>query len=367
MPALTSLRFFAAFYVFMFHAAPWTNTGSAQGPATSLQQVWIVFCSHGFSAVGFFFVLSGFILASNYPAENGIDKPRFYRARFARVYPVYLLGLVVAVPFLVSRTWREGTWGHAAIECALAVTLLQAWVPTYWNAVNVPGWSLSVEAFFYATYPFIAGPLTRAARTPAQACYLLAILYFCALAVPAIGTWGVGIGFEDASPLANAIRYMPPLALPQFAFGILLGHMRLQGFDAPSHMRRLFFPALLLLAVFLAADVIPYLLQHNGALLPLFAIIILRCAQIGAGGGFFCHPALQRLGEASYSLYVLHLLVWIYVKIIIQRSGYDPAASWTVPIYATCVVGASLASYCMIEKPARQWLVEKWKLRAART
>jgi peptidoglycan/LPS O-acetylase OafA/YrhL len=361
MPALTSLRFFAAFYVFLFHATPWTNAGSAKATTTSLQQAWTVFCSHGFSAVGFFFVLSGFILASNYPAERGIDKPRFYRTRFARVYPVYMLGLVVALPFLAARTWRGGTWGHAALECALAVTLLQAWVPTFWNAVNVPGWSLSVEAFFYATYPFIAGPLTRAAHSPARACCLLALLYGCALVVPATGTWGFGIGMADTSPLANAIRYMPLLALPQFAFGIVLGHMRLQGFDAPSLVRRLFVPALLVLAFFLAADVIAYLLQHNGALLPLFAVLILRCAQIGEGTSFLCHPALQRLGEASYSFYVLHLLIWIYAKIIIERSGFDPAASWTAPIYATAVVSVSLISYFVIEQPMRQWLLAKSK------
>jgi peptidoglycan/LPS O-acetylase OafA/YrhL len=360
MPALTSLRFFAAFYVVLFHAFPWHKPDSVEAASASAAvRVWYVFCNHGFSAVGFFFALSGFILASNYPAQRGVAKPDFYRARFARVYPVYVLGLLVALPFLAVHTLRERSWGHAALECALAFTLLQAWVPAFWNAVNIPGWSLSVEAFFYATYPLITGPLTRAASTPLRAYGLLAVLYCAALIAPMLGSWAFGIGYSDGSALANVIRYSPPLSLPEFAFGIVLGHLRLRGFDAPEIVGRLFVPALLLLGLALATDVFPYLLLHNGVLLPLFAIIILRCARGEDIPRLLGHPWAQLLGEASYSLYVLHLLVWIYIKIVIERSGYDPAAPWVFPTYATIAICASLASFLLVEQPARQWLHPK--------
>jgi peptidoglycan/LPS O-acetylase OafA/YrhL len=358
MPALTSLRFFAAMYVVLFHTFPWHKTEAVA--ASMVARVWYVFCSHGFSAVGFFFALSGFILATNYPALSGIGKSRFYRARFARVYPVYVLGLLVALPFVAAHTLRNRDWGHAMLECVLAFTLLQAWVPSFWNAVNIPGWSLSGEAFFYATYPLIANPLTRAAHTPARAYCLLAALYCFALVAPMVGTWGFGIsGFTDSTALANVIRYSPPLSLPEFAFGIVLGHMRQQGFDALHIIGRLFVPALLLLALLLVTNGIPYLLLHNGVLLPLFAVIILRCARRDGVPRLLSHKWAQLLGEASYSLYVLHLLIWIYVKIIIERSGWDPLAAWVFPAYATIAVCASLASFTWIERPARQWLYPK--------
>ena len=46
--------------------------------------------------VGFFFLLSGFVLAYNYADRpTPLDKRQFWRARFARLYPIYLLSLVL--------------------------------------------------------------------------------------------------------------------------------------------------------------------------------------------------------------------------------------------------------------------------------
>ncbi len=356
MPALTSLRFFAAFYVVIFHAYPRHEGDPSAVMGTLLGRAWYQFCSHGYTAVSFFFVLSGFILATNYPTKRDISRRWFYRARFARIYPVYVLGLAAALPFLVARTLRDGNWGSAALECALAFTLLQAWVPSFWNAVNIPGWSLSIETFFYAIFPLIVGFLSRFARTPARAFGLLLGLYVCSLVAPAIGAWAFGIGYANTSVMANIIRYFPLLSLPEFAFGIVLGHMRLRGLDQPHIARRLFGPALVVLALLLTTDVVPYLLQHNGALLPIFAVIILRCAQGADVPGLLRHSWVQLLGEASYSLYVLHLLIWIYVKIVIERSGLDPESVWVFPVYAVIAISTSLATYLWLEKPSREWL-----------
>jgi peptidoglycan/LPS O-acetylase OafA/YrhL len=357
LAALTTLRFFAAFYVVLYHAYPAPRPGSAElASAKPLLRASYTFCSHGFSAVSFFFVLSGFILAYNYPGDRRVSLGRFYRARFARIYPVYLLGLVVALPFLVVHTLREHSWGHAALECTLAFSLMQAWVPSFWNAVNIPGWSLSVEAFFYAVYPRIVAPLARASVAPARAHAALALLFLSALVGPAMGTWCFGIQQTDTTLVANTIRYAPPLALPEFAFGIVLGHLRLRGFDAPRLVARLYVPALVVLALVLASDVFPYLLLHNGLLLPLFAIVILRCSHGHDVARVLQHRWGIALGEASYSLYVLHLPVWIYVKIVIERSGFDPAAAWVFPVYSSIAIGVGLLSFGWIERPAREWL-----------
>src|SRR4051812_27997622 len=89
LDALTSLRFFAALSIFILHAQ---QMGLAQGiPAADLPALA--------QAVPFFFTLSGFVLAYNYPPMSGLQDALVYlRHRFARVAPLYFL---TAVPYLL--------------------------------------------------------------------------------------------------------------------------------------------------------------------------------------------------------------------------------------------------------------------------
>ena len=90
-----------------------------------------------------FFVLSGFILVYTYGPVDGrpIDTRRFFIARAARLLPVYLASLMIAVPDFVRTVMPPGP-GHALpwTDVALAVVttplMLQAWFPRivcYWN------------------------------------------------------------------------------------------------------------------------------------------------------------------------------------------------------------------------------------------
>src|SRR5215469_17881949 len=158
LPAVTALRFFAAFHVALFHM-------NEMGAITSPH--WLkTFAGIGYVGVSFFFVLSGFILVYTYAGRN-IGLGEFYQTRFARIYPAYLFSLVLTFPFFYFGALkmhvpffyfaeRHFTWASA-----LVLLLLQSWVPQAalsWNAV---AWSLSVEAFFYAIFPFA---LTRFAK-----------------------------------------------------------------------------------------------------------------------------------------------------------------------------------------------------------
>src|SRR5579864_4365882 len=94
MGALTTVRFFAAFHVLLFHT--WALNGLTRAPG------WLqTFASAGFTGVTFFFVLSGFIFVYTY-ADKPINLKKFWRARLARIYPVYLLGLLLTAPLFFS-------------------------------------------------------------------------------------------------------------------------------------------------------------------------------------------------------------------------------------------------------------------------
>ena len=86
LEALTGLRFVAAAAVFAVHLKDWVRT-PAWNPGTMAN-----------AAVGFFFVLSGFILAHVYRREGKpVAATAFYRARFARIWPAHLVCLALAV------------------------------------------------------------------------------------------------------------------------------------------------------------------------------------------------------------------------------------------------------------------------------
>src|ERR1700743_93287 len=93
LPALTGLRFLLATWVSLYHQ---TNEGGLI--ATVTWPWWIMApLRTGYAAVSVFFLLSGFILSHSYSLKNtwtNAEAWRFGVARFARIYPVYSLGLL---------------------------------------------------------------------------------------------------------------------------------------------------------------------------------------------------------------------------------------------------------------------------------
>lgn len=125
LAALTSLRFWAAFYVLAFHYAGTFFNVPAKSGIVSL----------GYTGVTFFFMLSGFILAYNYSLTNFTDRSKlfdYFISRFARIYPVYVLSLLVSLPyFLVDVLQAKSPVLKTVMTSAGAFSplVLQAWVP----------------------------------------------------------------------------------------------------------------------------------------------------------------------------------------------------------------------------------------------
>lgn len=177
LPALTSLRIFAAMHVVLLHCALVMVRRSADQYINATKHSaaplhWAAFIlgrgitniiSAGGWSVSFFFVLSGFILFYNYgdDRQSPLNATKFWIARFARIYPVYLLGMIVMTPFLFHRWMVDPRFVTHKIVTGgvVSLTLLQAWFPHYASLWNGPGWSMSVEAFCYALFPLLLLPL----------------------------------------------------------------------------------------------------------------------------------------------------------------------------------------------------------------
>jgi peptidoglycan/LPS O-acetylase OafA/YrhL len=148
---LTFLRFVAAAGVVVFHYG-------TQAPSLA----WgLPYWKIANAAVSFFFFFSGFILGHVYGRRPIARRADFYVARAARILPLYALALLAAAIFHT----RRGSLDWDAL--ALNALLLQAWVPGYSQTINAPGWSLSVEMFFYLSFPLLL-PVVARARSSAR-------------------------------------------------------------------------------------------------------------------------------------------------------------------------------------------------------
>jgi peptidoglycan/LPS O-acetylase OafA/YrhL len=357
LEALTGLRFLAAFHVVLFHAALWERW---PGP-DSVRHI----ASAGYVAVGLFFMLSGFVLTYTHGGPDPVPRASFYAARFARIYPVYALSLLLALPFALRTHLEHGGLGRFLAEGLATVSLLQSWHPGFALAWNPPGWSLSVEAFFYASFPFLAPRLVVLSPRRTLAVMVGALLLLLALPV----AWGLGTPegwstrYDTEGLWLDVLRYHPLVRLPEFVLGICLGrlfaHPPLRAAFARHAGLLATSAAGLILGVLALGPRVPYVLLHNGLLVPAFAVLLLALAtDEGLPARLLRHPGLVRLGEASYSLYILHTpLVMMFRSVgsrVLGREVLDTPAFVAGSIAFTVV--ASLVSYRLVEQPLHRRL-----------
>jgi peptidoglycan/LPS O-acetylase OafA/YrhL len=208
--SLTGLRFFAAFFVYLNH-----HPGPAFLPS------WLTtFFTSGYNAVTIFFVLSGFVIGLNY--FDSISKPsrgelvRCFAARFARVYPLYLV--VVLYVWLLSGAPHDSN----LIAHLLAI---QTWSPNLGIAYGYvsPGWSISVEFFFYASFPLIAIVLSCAQGRErvlwSLAAAVTVSLFLLALYFVLVGRGG--LAWEDPDSAHRWLYRTPATRLGDFALGVI--------------------------------------------------------------------------------------------------------------------------------------------------
>lgn len=373
--ALTGVRFLFALGVVLHHQG--ASNGLVHALGLSSAPRWIANPVHaGYTGVSFFFVLSGFVLAWTYRdlAPSGV---RAYAvARAARVLPLHALGLLLAAPFLVRRHVAiEGVepaaWVRLAGESAVWATLTQAWIPPLALTGNHPAWSLSAEAFFYATLPLWIGGVRRAssARLVASALGLAALALAWTWAAHRAGLAGisglVATGADAArGDVANALRFLPPLRLPEFVIGGIAGELVARG-AVGARARAWSLPVgggLLALAVVGLADHLPYLPVHSGGLALPCALMVVGLTADGPVQRALGSAPAQRLGEASYAVYLLHVPLWWIVGAVDERAlglaGARPGL--VLVLYLGGLTAVSLAAFRWVEEPARRWVRRRW-------
>jgi peptidoglycan/LPS O-acetylase OafA/YrhL len=352
LPALTGMRILAALAVYMSHL----------GPPHNAPTVLRTFVESGYVGVTMFFVLSGFVLALNY-FEN-LRRPNIRRiwdyavARFARIYPLYILILFYII--LRRHAFGEGItnwWEH--------VLALQAWDPSVAQAYNfnAPAWSVSVEFFLYACFPFLVVGIARL-HTPRA---LLLMSGAVALAMAGLAAWFVatgrgGLPWTDPES-AHRWLYLTPLTrVGDFTLGILAARLYLQTRRRASAARVSGLLAILAGLVTVGLMVWPADLFSTWswdvayAIPAVLVIFGLAMAPRSFPARALSLPLVVLLGESSYAFYLIHKTAMDYLG----AGRWSVATSATTIIYEALTLGAiicmAVGLHIVVERPARRYI-----------
>lgn len=311
------LRGLAALGVLIFHVTE--RAGGTFGP--------------GAAGVDVFFVISGFIMWT-VTQQRPTTPVRFLVRRLQRVAPLYwgLTLIVVAVALVAPGVFP--TMSPTLGQLAQSLAFIPYRDPTGLIApLIVPGWTLNYEMFFYVVFALTL-------LTPDRARPWLLTLGLVAL-----------VAVRPLGPPDSALwsTYTNPLLL-EFAAGVWLGKAWLEGWR-PSVEASCAMLAVGLIA-FAAVGLSEVDVEPARALLWGVPALLVVAGAVGLEGRGKAPelPALQRIGDASYSLYLVHGLAISAVVRLLEALG---AASPPMILACGLVVGvlAGLLVYRFVEQP----------------
>lgn len=314
---------------------------------------------NGYEAVFVFFVISGFLIASNALQRYGtlaqIDLRAFYVRRFSRIAPclLVLVAALSALHLLGVQDYviqREGQSLPRAIVAALGFHLnwyegMTGYLPGNWDVL----WSLSIEEVFYLGFP-IACLLTR------RASILVPLLLLLALSLP----------ITRAALVANEIwqekAYLPGMAA--IATGVL-GALMAARWPVASRRTAVLLGCLGAVGlgwVMLDGSGLWHLLR-NGYMLVLTssALWLVLASHYATGRPSRGWEWLRSWGRLSYEIYLSHMFVVFALVRAYKACGHDAALGflWYLPALPLCWLLCWLIER-YLSTPAERWLRRRW-------
>jgi peptidoglycan/LPS O-acetylase OafA/YrhL len=355
-PILDGLRGVAAIIVVTFHLSEPLGTGHLD-----------ILVNHGYLAVDFFFLLSGFVMSYAYDDRwNKMSAGNFFKRRIIRLQPLVVLGMALgAIGFYYtdSTIWplihTVPLWkmllvmliGFTILPIPLSLDI-RGWEEMH--PLNSVGWSLFFEYIANILYALWIRKFTKTALT------VLVIVSAIALAHLAITNGDVSGGWTLN---VKQVRIGFTRTIYPFFAGLLLSRIA-----KPTKIKNAFLYCSLLIAAVLYMPRIGGAdhLWMNGIYESVCIIIIFPLIVYLGANGFLKTPAENKLckflGDISYPLYMVHYpLVYFYVAWISNHKGLTIADVWpqALMILVTAIVLA-YAALKWYDEPVRKWLQKKF-------
>jgi peptidoglycan/LPS O-acetylase OafA/YrhL len=352
MPALDGLRGVAILLVVLTHVGVGWNglddiySGSATLPKMLHLPIWLLqIAEQGEFGVVLFFVISAFTLTVR-SREWREDLTGYGLRRIARVGPGYWLAGICYTLYAGLTPRFLAPHGVSLTDLAVTALFGTAWQGGAAFAVVPGGWSVSVEISFYIALPFVLRMIDGQIRRSVMAIVVALVL---------VEIWSVYIKlaygwtfFAYANPINHA---------PVFLMGITAALIAMR-YRLPNR------PDLVVACLAFAILALPFM-RVTGLLPQLpFAVVVAVAAAFSAAHPprFLANRLLCRIGEVSYSIYLVHFAV--LPGSLLLAEWVLPASDWRTMVlhYMVTVVvsfGISCATYTYIEQPPIRWM-SRW-------
>lgn len=341
---LTFTRFIAALAIVIYHFGDHSVLFTNKYVAFLFNQANV--------GVSYFFVLSGFVMVVAYNDKENINFIEYVKNRLARIYPVYFMALLL---YLGNSLLDNLPYEIKRMDLILNLFMLQAWVPSKALTLNYPGWSLSVELFFYLSFPFLFNYIYKKFTLGFVTFWVLLFWLISQILFHLIVKTGVIQipGFDNKD-----ILYHPLMHFNAFLIGNLAGFYYAQKFknNKKKYLSPIFF--LLFALIFLLKFRFGFNF-HNGLLSVIFVPLIL-CISLSNDKiiASFNNRSLVFLGEISFGIYILQVPIWsIFSDYRLNKYfGLDYINDFTLVFFIRLVVLIIISSlsYLYFEQTIRK-------------
>lgn len=358
---LDGLRGVAALFVIWYHVF--------EGFATSPIDQRL---NHGYLAVDFFFILSGFVIGYAYDDrwKATMTTKNFFKRRLIRLHPMVVMGAVLgAITFYIQgcEQWDGTKVSISMVMLALLLNLfLIPAVPGTGPEVrgngemyplNGPSWSLFFEYIGNILYALFIRRLSTKALTVLVVLAGIALASFAIFNYSGYGHLGVGWTLADYNLIGGFLRMF-------FAFSI--GLLMSRNFK-PVHIRGAFWICSLVIIAFLSVPHIggmesPWM---NGIYDSVCTILIFPMLVYLAASGKTTDKNTSKickfLGDISYPVYIVHypFMYLFYAWLWSENLTFDQ--TWPVAL-ALFFGNILLAFLCLklYDEPIRRWMSKKF-------
>lgn len=308
----------------------------------------------GIYGVDFFFVLSGFIIM--YTTKKNISNPSalndYIRKRFIRVYPVYFVYTIIALAvnylfYIISGKGLVYWIGMNFKSILKTITLYPVSFDRVVMPVNPVAWTLTYEVLFYSLFALLIFIKRK------EILVVVPVVWVCCIAV-------VNLGWVDVKNVL--LQVMTATRNLEFMIGCLMGYYMPR--DRTSTNKVLLYAVLscgivaLVFSWVNAANEFKYFPLVDWVVFGIpYAMIIFSVTRMEVGFGEVKNKAINflvYLGDASYSIYLVHFLVIVGMRRYLYAAGIKANEVHLILISLIAFI-ISLAMYHSIEKPIMRY------------
>ncbi len=330
--------------------------------------------NHGYLAVDFFFILSGFVIGYAYDDRWGKMKPKdFFKRRLIRLHPMIIMGTVLGVITYLIQGGEKWDGAHVSLSMIMFAMLMHLFlIPALPGSgaevrgngemypLNGPAWSLFFEYIGNILYALFLRKLSNKALLIFVVLSAAGLAAFAVFNFSGYGHLDVGWSLADSNLAGGMLR-----VLFSFSAGLLMSRL-----FKPVYIKGAFWICSVAIIVLLS---MPYIgnsdaMWMNGiydavCTIILFPILVYLGASEKKTGKIttrFC----KFLGDISYPLYIVHYPFMYLFYSWVWKEGYSFSQTWHVAL--ALFFGNILLAWLILrwyDEPVRKYLTKRFLLK----